>query len=130
MDGSLCRRGHGKLATTSKRFARRLLTIGENRLKLLKVEVQEEREQLLQAFLLALAVAAFGLLAGMALTAAIVVLFWDWPVAVLLTLAFLYGAAAICLYRRLAGLLRDWQTLPASLDQLRKDRACLEKILE
>ena len=119
-----------QLAASAKEFARRLMTIGENRLELLTLEVQEEREQLLQAFLLALAVAAFGLLAGMALTAAIVVLFWDWPVAVLLTLAFLYGAAAICLYRRLAGLLRDWQTLPASLDQLRKDRACLEKILE
>jgi hypothetical protein len=25
--------------------------------------------------------------------------------------------------------MRDWQTLSASLDQLRKDRACLEQIL-
>jgi hypothetical protein len=50
-------------------------------------------------------------------------------VTVLLTLTGLYGAAGICLYRRLTGLLRDWQTLSASLDQLRKDRACLEKIL-
>jgi hypothetical protein len=33
-----------QLATTSKEFARRLLTIGENRLELLTVEVQEERE--------------------------------------------------------------------------------------
>ena len=122
--------GAGILVETSQRFARRLLIIGENRLELLTLEVQEEREQLLQAFLLALGVAAFGLLAGMALTAAIVVLFWAWPVAVLLSLAFLYGAAGVCLYRLLAGLLRDWQTLPASLDQLRKDRACLEKILE
>jgi len=92
--------------------------------------VQEERERLLHAFLLALGVAAFGLLAGLTLTAAIVVLLWAWPVAVLLTLAVLYGAAAICLCRRLARLLRDWETLPATLDQLRKDRACLEKILE
>ncbi|MEI9960904.1 MAG: hypothetical protein WDM76_07145 [Limisphaerales bacterium] len=35
-----------QLATTSKHFARRLLTIGENRLELLAVEVQEERERL------------------------------------------------------------------------------------
>jgi hypothetical protein len=27
------------------------------------------------------------------------------------------------------GLLRDWQTFAASLDQRRKDRLCLEKIL-
>jgi uncharacterized membrane protein YqjE len=108
----------------------RLLTIGENRLELLTVEVQEERERLLHAFLLALGVAAFGLLAGLALTAAVVVGLWAWShVAVLLALTCLYGAAGICLYRRLAGLLRDWQTLSASLDQLRKDRACLEKNL-
>ena len=119
-----------QLAAISKQFARRLLTIGENRLELLTVEVQEERERLLHAFLLALGVAAFGLLAGLALTAAIVVLLWACsPVAVLLTLTGLYGAAGVCLYRRLTGLLRDWQTLSASLDQLRKDRACLEKIL-
>ena len=58
-----------QLAAASKDFARRLLTIGENRLELLTVEVQEERERLLRAFLLALGVAAFGLLAGMTLTA-------------------------------------------------------------
>jgi uncharacterized membrane protein YqjE len=119
-----------QLAATSKRFARRLLTIGENRLELLAVEVQEGRERLLHAFLLALGVAAFGLLASLTLTAAIVVLLWAWShVAVLLILTGLYGAAGILLYRRLTGLLRDWQTLSASLEQLRKDRACLEKIL-
>jgi uncharacterized membrane protein YqjE len=119
-----------QLATTSKTFARRLLTIGENRLELLAVEVQEECERLLHAFLLALGVAAFGLLASLTLTATIVVLLWPWShVAVLLILTGLYGAAGICLYRRLTGLLRDWRTLSASLEQLRKDRACLEKIL-
>ena len=94
------------------------------------MEVQEERERLLHTFLLALGVAAFGLLAGFTLTAAIAVLLWAWcPVAVLLTLTGIYGLAGICLYRRLAGVMRNWQTLSASLDQLRKDRACLEKIL-
>jgi uncharacterized membrane protein YqjE len=120
----------GELAATSKQFAQRLLTIGENRLELLTVEVQEDRERLLHAILLVFGVAAFGLLAGIAFTAAIVVLFWAWsPVTVLLTLTGLYGAAGVYLWRRLAGLLRDWQTLSASVDQLRKDRACLEKIL-
>jgi uncharacterized membrane protein YqjE len=118
-----------QLATSSKTFARRLLTIGENRLELLTVEVQEERERLLHAFLLALGVAAFGLLAGITLTAALVVWLWAWPVTVLLILTGLYGAAGICLWRRLNRLLRDWQTLSASLDQLQKDRVCLEKIL-
>jgi uncharacterized membrane protein YqjE len=120
-----------QLAATSRRFAQRLLTIGENRLELLTVEVQEERERLLHAILLALGVAAFGLLASLTLTAAIVVWLGAWsPVAVLLALTGLYGAAGVCLYRRLTGLLRDWQTLSATLDQLRKDRACLGKNLE
>jgi uncharacterized membrane protein YqjE len=118
----------GQLGATSKTFARRLLTIGENRLELLTVEVQEERERLLHALLLALGVAAFGLLAGLTLTAALVVWLWAWPVTVLLILTGLYAAAGICLYRRLIGVMRNWQTLSASLDQLRKDRACLEKI--
>jgi uncharacterized membrane protein YqjE len=118
------------LASASTHFARRLLTIGENRLELLTVEVQEERERLLHAMLLALGVAAFGLLTVMTLTAAIVVMLWAWSsVAVLLTLTGLYGAAGVFLYRRLTGLLHNWQTLSASLDQLQKDRICLEKIL-
>jgi len=106
------------------------LTIGENRLELLTVEVQEERERLLHAILLAFGVAAFALLAGITLSAAIVLVAWSWsPLAVLLTLTGLHGAAGIYLYRRLTGLLCNWQTLSASLDQLRKDRACLEKNL-
>ncbi len=119
-----------QLAAISNQMTRRLLVIGENRLELLAVEVQEEREHLLRAFLLALGVAALGLLSGMALTAALVVLLWPYsPLAVLLTLTGLYGAAAFYLCRRLTGLLRDWETLPDTLDQLRKDLACVEKAL-
>ena len=119
-----------QLATASRRFAERLLTIGENRLELLTVEVQEERERLLHAFLLALGVAAFGLLAGLTLTAAIAVLLWACsPLAVLLTLTGVYGVAEVYLYRRPTEPLRNWQTLSAKLDQIRKNRACLEKIL-
>ena len=118
------------LVALSKRLARRLLAIGENRFELLMVEVQEERERLLHAIVLALGAAALGLLAGMALTGVIVVLSWELSrVAALLVLTGLYGAAAVCLYRRLTRLLRDWQNLPATLDQLRKDRACLEEHL-
>jgi hypothetical protein len=44
----------GQLDETSERFARRLSTIGENRFESLTVEVQEKRERLLRATLLAL----------------------------------------------------------------------------
>jgi uncharacterized membrane protein YqjE len=120
----------GQLVELSKRLGRRLLAIGENRFELLMVEAQEERQRLLHAIVFALGVAALGLLAGMALTGAIVVLLWEISrVAALLILTGLYGAAAVSLYRRLTRLLRDWQNLPATLDQLRKDHACLEKHL-
>jgi len=118
------------IAISSRRFARRLLTIGGNRFELLLVEMQEERERCLHAFLLGVGVAALGLLAALTLTAAIVVGWWNHsPVAVLLILTVLYGGAGIWLGRRLTTRLRDWQSLSASLDQLRKDRACLEATL-
>jgi uncharacterized membrane protein YqjE len=118
------------LTATSKSFARRLLTIGGNRLELLAVEVQEGRERLLHTVLMVFGVAAFGLLASVTLTAALVILFWAWsPVAVLLALTGLYGATGVFLCRQLTRRLRDWQSLAASLDELRKDRACLEKAL-
>jgi uncharacterized membrane protein YqjE len=121
----------GQLVETSRRFARRLLTIGENRFELLMVELQEERERLLRAILLALGAAAFGLLAGVALTGAIALCFRGvWRLAALVALAGLYGATTVCFYRRLMRLMRDWQNFPATLDQLRKDRACLESHLK
>jgi uncharacterized membrane protein YqjE len=121
----------GAIADRSKGLARRLLTIGENRLELLMVEVQEERESLLTAILIALGIATFGLLAGMVVTAAIVVLFWNLsPSITLVVLAVLYSTGAAVMYRRLTTMLRDWQSFPATLDQLRKDRACLEKQID
>ena len=121
----------GQIGASSKQLARRLLIICENRLELLMVEVREERERLLHAILLALGVVGFVFLAGIALSGAIVVLLWHVsPVAVLLALTALYAAMAMYLYRRFTALQRDWKALPATLDQLRKDRACLEKTLE
>src|SRR6202000_2113373 len=62
-----------------KRFARQLVVIAENRLELLMVEVQEERERALRAILLALGVAVFGFLAGAALTVALVGMLCSFP---------------------------------------------------
>ena len=120
----------GHLAATLREMARRLLTIGENRLELLALEVQEERERLLHALLLALGAAVLGLLAGIALTAALVLLLPAYPPAnILLALTGLFGSAGGYIWWRLIRLLRDWETLAATLGQLSKDRACLEKIL-
>ena len=119
-----------QLADASKRLAQRALVICENRLELLMVEVQEERERILRAIWLVLGAAAFCLLAGIALTVVIVVALWQQSlIAALLILTALYTIAAVCFYGRLTRLQRDWQTLPTTLDQLRKDRECLEENL-
>jgi uncharacterized membrane protein YqjE len=121
----------GEFGVASKHLARRLLIIGENRLELLLVEAQEERERLLRAIVLAFGMAVFGFLTGAALTVAVVVLLWHFsPVVILLVLAAGYATIAGLLYRRLMHLKRGWKTFPATLDQLSKDRVCFQTILE
>jgi uncharacterized membrane protein YqjE len=120
---------HRPLAAISRHFGHLLLTIGENRLELLTVELQEERARILQAILVALAAAALALLAGASLTAAIVVLLWPFTHAgALLALTVIYAAGGYYLARRVRGLLYH-PPFPATIDQIRKDRACLAKIL-
>ena len=118
------------LADASRRVVQRALAIFGNRLELLMVEMQEERERILRVIWLSLAAAAFGLLAGIALTAIIVVALWEYhPVVALLILAALYAAAAVYCHGRMRCLQRDWRTLAGTIDQLKKDRECLGKYL-
>ncbi len=122
--------GCQQVATTSRHIAQQLLTIAENRLTLVTVEVQEERNRLLHVFFLALGIAGCGLLAAMTLTTVIVLVGWAWsPLGVLLILAAGYAAAAAAMCWLLVRSLRQWQSFPASLDQLHKDRVCFEEIL-
>lgn len=122
--------GFAQLAGDARRFARTLLTVGGNRLELLAVDLQEEREHLLQAVLLALGVAACAMLAGAALTAALVVALWSLgPLAILLAVAGLWSLAALLFGWLLSDRLHGWRALSATLDQIRKDRAGLERML-
>jgi uncharacterized membrane protein YqjE len=117
-----------RLGDATKRIAQRAFVIVENRLQLLLVEAQEERERVVLAILLALGAAAFGLLAGVTLTIVIAVALWEHsPIIALLVQAVIYTIAAIIFYGRLFRLQRDWETLPGTLEQLKKDRQCLEK---
>jgi uncharacterized membrane protein YqjE len=118
------------LADSTKRIAQRAFVIVENRLQLLMVEAQEERERILKAMLMAMAAVAFSLLAGVTVTVIVAVAFWNChPIIALLVLAALYIAGAILFGVKLMKLQRDWQTLPETIDQLRKDHECLEKQL-
>ena len=120
----------GRLSEATKRLLHRFLVLGENRLQLLVIEVQEGRERFLNAILMGLAIVALGLLSAMVLTAAVGVWCWDSsPALVLLGLGLLYAGAAFLLYWRFRRVLRNPDSLPATLDQLRKDRECLERFL-
>ncbi len=119
-----------ELGGATKRFAHRLLAIGGNRVELLMIEMQEERQHLLQVVFIAVAAASCALLAGILITTAIVVIFWNmYPVGVLIVLGCLYFIGAFLLYRRLVGLQRNRRFLPETVEQMQKDRACIEKIL-
>jgi uncharacterized membrane protein YqjE len=116
------------LVGASKQVAQRLLVICENRLELLMVELHEQRDQILLAIWLTISAAAFGFLAAITLTALIVVALWSVsPIITLLILTALYAAAAVFLCTRLSKLLREWETLPATIEQLKKDRECLKR---
>ena len=120
-----------EVAGTSKRLLARLVTIVDNRLELLTVELHEERLRLWRGILLGLSAAVFGFLAGVALTIAAAIFFWEYsPALVVLALALLYGGCAAWLYGGFIRMQRDWRTLPDTIDQLRKDCECLERNLK
>lgn len=122
--------GLGDVMSLSKRLVKQLLRIGHGRLELLSVELQEERERLMLALLLALGTAVFGLLAGIVLTALIVLISWEYsPKITLVVLLALYAGAGFSTYLRLKKMQRDGRLFPATMEQLQKDRACLDQIV-
>jgi uncharacterized membrane protein YqjE len=119
-----------QFAGASKDVARQLLSIGENRIELLTLELQEERDRLVQSFLLAVGTAVCALLALLTLTAGLVVLFWPTsPALVLFVLTALYALAGTWFAQRLHDRLQNWHSLAASRDQLQKDRLALRQAL-
>jgi uncharacterized membrane protein YqjE len=118
----------GGLLATARRMLRTLWELAESRLELFLLELKEERIQLFGAVLL---VAAGMVCAGMTLmvlTLTLVVVFWDDHrvlVLVLLTLAYAAGAAGA--FWSLRRRLQRWHAFAATLDQLKKDRACFDK---
>ena len=117
----------GHLGGSSRRVARRLMVIGEDRLELFLLELAEEREHFIRSLVIALGIFAFGLLAMMALTAAVVIGFRGYsPVPILSAITVLYGTIACALSVLLRRLMAQAEPFSATLDQLRKDRDSLE----
>ncbi len=110
---------------------RRLLTTGlaiaHNRLELLLVEAREQRLLALEAVFWVAAVAVCGFLALAMFTVAVLLLFGEeHRLAVVLVLGALYLLATIGAFLRLRHRLNHWPFFSASLDELKKDKACWE----
>jgi uncharacterized membrane protein YqjE len=111
-----------------KRLLRTLLSIAQNRLELLLVEVQEERTRLIEAFLLAISIVALGAMTLVMVTFTVVAIFWEnHRMAVLVGLSLFYLVVTLVAYWRLRHRLKNWPAFPATLAELKKDKAWLDE---
>ena len=100
----------------------------ENRIELFLVELREERFRVFEVLLLGCAAALLGFMALLTVTVTLVVIFWDSArVPVLVALSVCYSLATIGILWRLKVRLRNWSSFSATLEELKKDRACLEE---
>jgi len=120
----------GSLTAAPKRLIQLALAAGENRVELLLVELEEERDKLITAVLLVLASAAFGVLAGITLTLTVAVVLWNRsPVLAVLALFALYGFLSVFLFLRFLKMRKEWKILATTREQLKKDSECLAELL-
>jgi uncharacterized membrane protein YqjE len=116
------------LIDSLKRVARTAAAITQNRLELLLVELQEERSRLMDMLLLAAAGIVCGLMTLIVATFTLVVVFWDGNrFGVLAALGIAYLAGAILAFWKLNLRLKGWETFSATLSEIKKDRAWLER---
>jgi uncharacterized membrane protein YqjE len=118
----------GSLAGSLKRTAATLVTIGGNRVELFLVELQEERQQVLSALMLAAAAGVLLLLSLALVTFAVAALFWDTHrTAALLVMGALYGlTGGVCAWR-LHRRVQEWESFAGTLAELKKDREWLQR---
>ncbi len=117
----------GGLLGSLKQMLQTASQLLENRVELFLLELKEERLRLVAALLLALAGGVCALMTLVLLTFTIVVVFWDeYRIPALVLLSVAYAAGAVGAFVSLRRRLRRWQAFAASLEQIKKDRACLE----
>ena len=104
-----------------------LLATAQNRVELFAVELQEEKHRLVEAILCAAAVAAFGMMTLTLVTFTVVILFWEnGRLAALAGLSVLYLIGTALAWRALQARLKARSAFASTLDEIKKDRACLE----
>lgn len=118
----------GGLWSAAARIGKTLRALAENHVELFLVELKEERARFFDALLLAAAGMVCAIMTLVMLTLTVVVAFWDTHrLLVLGLLTVAYAVAALVAFRTLRARLQRWQAFSATLEQIKKDRSCLEK---
>src|ERR1039457_612274 len=118
----------GVLLSTVTRMFQTLRDMAENRVELFLTELKEERIRLFDALLLAAIAVVCALMALVMVTLTVVVVFWDTNRLLVLTLVTVtYAVAATVAFVKLRARLQRWQAFSETLEQIKKDRSCLEK---
>lgn len=114
--------------SAATRLLKTLHDIVQNRIELFLVELKEERVRLFDALLLAAAGIVCALMTLVMATLVVLVVFWDTHRLLVLTLITLaYAIAATVAFMKLRLRLQHWQAYAATLNELKKDGACLKK---
>jgi uncharacterized membrane protein YqjE len=115
------------LFDTIHRLGATILTVFQNRLELLIVELQEHRVHLMETLLLLAAVVALGFFTLTLAAAGVVILVWyKFGVAGLFILSGIGLLATLIVGWCLRTRLKNWPLLAGTLAELRKDREWLE----
>jgi uncharacterized membrane protein YqjE len=116
-----------KLPETLRRLGSAILAILQNRIELLVVELHQDRIRLVETLLLVVAVVALGLFTLSLAAAAVIILVWARFGVIGLFIVSVAGLiATLVVGWRLNLRLKNWPLLPGTLEQLKKDRECLE----
>ena len=111
-----------------RRLINTVLAIAQNRLELFLVELREERWRLIHVLLLTGAVLIFAAMTLMVATITLVIICLEAKrVDLLVGLILLYLAATVICFWRLRVWLKNWAPFSATLDELKKDKACLDQ---
>ncbi len=109
-----------------KRICDTLLATAQNRVELFAVELQEEKCRLIEAILCAAAVAVLGMLTLTLATFTLVILFWEnGRFVALISLSLVYLVGTLLAWRALKTRLNSGSAFTATIDELKKDRSCL-----
>jgi uncharacterized membrane protein YqjE len=117
----------GGVMSAGRRLLRTALDLAHTRLELFLVELKEERLRLVDALLLVVVGVVCALMTLVLLTFTLVLIFWEYRVLTLVLLTLLYGASAAAAFWTLRQRLAAWNAFSATLEELKKDRACLDK---